>query len=179
MTKKAWLCGALAIFVGMACAQTKQEAPKVDPKKYPAKSSPTRALLRDAIAPLPIEIGECDLTSPGKNCKIQVRVVGDDCKKLKAKPDVAKITAKLSGPPSKLIWEAQDGWVFDEKAGIGFKSPDAAKVFTNCARAPAPDTNVFICDNSGTSGYYAYGITVTKGKSTCTFDPGAWNTPVP
>ena len=172
MIKKAWLVGALVLFVGVASAQVeKRSAP--DPKKVPAKSA--GSLYKSAIAPTPIIISECDITGGG-NCRVQVTVV-EGCKP-KANPPLVKIRGKLSNPPSKLVWQVGGGWEFHATQGISFKTPEGQKVFTNCAQT-AGTPSEFSCDNSHAAGYYDYGIKVVKGSQTCEHDPGAWNTPVP
>ena len=176
MTKKAWLFGALVLSIGVASAQVTQKKDAPDPKKTPAKSAPS-PLWKSAVAPKPIKVFECDVTAPGNNCGVTVTVT-EGCVP-KANPPVVKIRGKLSNPPSKLVWRVAGGWQFHATQGIEFKTPDGQKVFTGCARSPAPNLDEYSCDNSHVQGYYEYNIKVVKGDRTCSVDPGAWNTPVP
>ena len=173
--KKAWLYGALLLCAGIASAQVTQKAPDPAPKKPGSAKSAPSPLWKSGVSPKTIVFGECDVTGPGQNCKVQVTVAAK-CQ-IKASPDIVKIRGKLSSP-SKVLWQVGGGWEFDEKLGIEFKTADGKKVFPNCARS-ATNKDEFSCDNTHTAGLYDYNIRVTKDGETCYYDPGAWNTPVP
>jgi hypothetical protein len=107
----------------------------------------------------------------GTKCVIQVAV------NMKEKPcaktndnGITVLDLRANVYPVVVYWEvATAGWSFVDTKSISFKK---AHPFTNPQKLTAPEGFSVDLKAKPAKDHYDYGMTLTNGKETCTFDPG-------